>query len=661
MRHFRWIIKPFRKTPPATLPRQVTPALSQLNLRQLPLLTARALVELIELDNVLRSIKRLVAVSETHWNQLYKPAIDLFIELCQLAPASMAHHHAGPGGLAAHTLESIEIALRLRKPLILPRNADPDTSARQEHVWTYAILVAVLLHDNGKLFTTTRLRLCDGQLWSPHAGSPLQTGLKYYSVEFLTAPYKLHARVANAGMRLLPQAGMAWLSQYPEILAQVCAYLYGDLFEAGVVGEIAQHADGESLARNLKRGGDRLRFPNAPAIPMVDRLIIGLRQMLLNNELKINTNGADGWSDGQHLWLVCGTVAKKLIEHLRSEGMTQVPTDNTRIFDTLQEHGFIVPTKDGKAIWHTRVIGPDNTYRFNLTMLKFDVGRLIPPTRRPTVFDGTLIPIDPSHKEKPMQQRPAAPPTVSGISASTPDPASEQEKAPSNLPLAVTEGNAETTTITTVSVHNDDSVNTSTNDVEEFFDTTPATTDTTDLPEWMVEDPISLASASTESHSTISIKIPNASTSAEPSTTLAFDDIRPQHLDDNVGQNFVDWLARMLRNNKLAINRRDAVVHIVPEGALIVSPRAFKEFVTFFDLTKRSDNMIMSNDDAAKLVQKRVEKLRQNIKTPTGMSVHTYIINGQNRTSRITGFLFDPVHLFGHVTPPPANALLCKQ
>jgi hypothetical protein len=139
---------------------------------------------------------------------------------------------------------------------------------------------------------------------------------------------------------------------------------------------------------------------------------------------------------------------------------------------------------------------------------------------------------------------------------------------------------------------------------------------------------------------------------------LMFDDIRPRHVDDDTGQKFLDWLARMLRNNKLPVNRQKAVIHIVKEGALVVSPRAFKEFIVFFDLFERENGTRLGTDDAVRHVQKKVEKLRQNIKNNTGMSVHTYQIAGPHRTSHVSGFLFDPITLFGHVSPPPANPLL---
>lgn len=573
------------KPAPSPAPAKPVLSLDQINLRQMPLLSAAELIELLNLHNLLRTIKRLAAVSETHWQMLYQPALYDFLEICQLAPASMAHHHAGPGGLAAHTLESVAIALQWRKPLVLPRNADPDTSVRQEPVWTYAIFTATLLHDHGKLLTATRLRLNTGILWSPYSGSPLKSCAQHYRIEFLTFPYKLHARLASAGLRLLPEPGVEWLSQYPEILGQICAYLYGDYFEAGVIGELAQRADGESLARNLKLGGDRQRFPHAPAIPLVDRLIIGLRQMLECNELKLNQNGADGWTDGEFVWLVCGTVARKLIEHLHQAGMTQIPTDHNRVFDTLQEHDFILPTPEGKAIWRMEVNGPNAFYRFELTMLKFEICRLIPPGRRPALFAGSI--------------------RVANPAAST---ASE-----------ATESTSEVSTLETPSV---------------------------------MDEPTEAAVENTTTQTKIGAVEFKTNLPA-----LGFDDIRPATLDDNTGQCFMDWVARMVRHDKLTINRKDAMVHIVPEGVLLVSPRIFKEFVAFFDLYRRNE-LVLSADDAAKQVQKRVEKLRQNIKTAKGMSVHSYIINGSNRVSRITGFLFEPVRIFGPVTPPPCNELL---
>ena len=608
------------------------PLLASLNLLQLPLLSAKDLVQILEAENLLRSIRRLVAVQEAHWKSLYQPALNHFLEACQLAPASMAHHHAGPGGLAAHTLETLEIALRHRKPLVLPRNADPDTSARQEHIWTYALFVAVLMHDIGKLHTTIRLRLSsNNQYWHPYLRLDQHPG-KTYRVEFTSTSYKLHQRIASSGLHLLPNAGMAWLNQYPKILSLVCAYLYGDLYESGIIGELAQKADGESVAQNLKSEGDRVRFPGAPTIPLVDRLMIGLRQMLEAKELKINGHGADGWSDGQHLWLVCGTVAKKLIEYLRQEGSLHIPTDHNRIFDTLQEHNYILPTTAGKAIWHTAITGPDGAFRFELTMLKFEIARLLPPTRRPAAFNGTIEVIE--REDTGAAARPAST-TETAHSAA---PTVKSAPAPSASSIE------------------------------------PAPDSQNSLPDWMRDD----AGGAPHSPNTAeTAPTPNSVCATHPvegthvemgeavpdprrptSATLNFDDIRPRHLDDNTGQYFMDWLARMLRNGKLLVNRQDAVIHIVAEGALVVSPRAFKDYIAFFDLYQRENGNKLTHDEAARHVQKKVEKLRHNIKNPTGLSVHSYLINGPNRVSRVSGFLFDPIKLFGHISPPAINTLL---
>jgi integrating conjugative element relaxase (TIGR03760 family) len=633
-----------RQTPSSTATTRAAPApqLASLNLQQLPLLSSSTLVQILDAANLLRSVRRLVAVQDAHWAALYQPALDRFLEACQLAPASMAHHHAGPGGLAAHTLETLEIALRHRKPLVLPRNADPDTSARQEHIWTYALFVAVLMHDIGKLHTTIRLRLSSNQYWNPYLRLDQHQG-EHYQVEFTSAPYKLHQRIANSGLHLLPNAGMAWLDQYPHILSHVCAYLYGDIFEAGIIGELAQKADGESVAQNLKRDGDRVRFPGAPTIPLVDRLMIGLRQMLEAKELKINGHGADGWSDGQYLWLVCGTVAKKLIEYLRQEGSTQIPTDHNRIFDTLQEHGYILPTASGKAIWHTVVTGPEGAFRFELTMLKFEIARLLPPTRRPAALNGTIEVI-----ERTDNGATGRPPLTTEAAPASPI-------SPATAPTATRTSVPEQPTTTAE----------------------PAPDSQDSLPNWMQDDTTDSVSTPSAIHTAPAQDTDYtvhpvdgmdtdmgeaAPASLNPAAeTMNFDDIRPRHLDDNTGQYFMDWLSRMLRNGKLPVNRQDAVIHIVPEGALVVSPRAFKEFIAFFDLYLRENGNKLTNDEAARHVQKKVEKLRQNIKNPTGMSVHTYTISGQNKVSRVSGFLFEPLKLFGYVSPPPANPHLSSQ
>ena len=90
-----------------------------------PILSAAELIGLLGVENRIRSIRRLAGVDGNAFNGLYQPALYRYIEAAQLQPASMADHHAGLGGLVVHTLEVVELSMKVRRELLLPENSAP--------------------------------------------------------------------------------------------------------------------------------------------------------------------------------------------------------------------------------------------------------------------------------------------------------------------------------------------------------------------------------------------------------------------------------------------------------------------------------------------------------------------------------------------------------
>ncbi|MBT4862018.1 MAG: hypothetical protein HON46_14575, partial [Gammaproteobacteria bacterium] len=327
-----------------------------LNQKKLPIFAGHELIELLGLGNKIKSIERITSVGTEYFNELYRPAIELFIESVQLAPASTAHHHSGPGGLATHTIDVIERALRQRKSFELPLNADSEIIFQQEHFWTYSIFIGALLHDIGKMITSTLIVLDNGKIWNPHQSSLLNSGANSYQIRFDQNPYKYHTQLANSFFHLIPEKGRGWLAQYPDIFSELCAWLYGDYYEFGMIGKIIRFADGQSVAANLKIGGEQTRFINAPEIPLIEKMMTALRELLQTGALKINgAEGSSGWCMGSFTYLVCGTVADKVRSYLLKLGSTDIPGDNTRLFDTWQEHGYAISNQSDAAIWLIKI------------------------------------------------------------------------------------------------------------------------------------------------------------------------------------------------------------------------------------------------------------------------------------------------------------------
>jgi len=592
----------------------------------LPILPCNKILTGLGLQPKLKSIQRLTSAGNDYFNTLYLPAIKCFVESVQLVPASAAHHHAGPGGLVTHTLDVIDIALRMRKSYNLPQYSTPEIIYAQEHIWSYAVFAGALLHDIGKIVSNTRIKLDTGLYWTPHEGSIYKTGATSYQVEFEKTRYRLHTQLANTFFYLLPPKGRGWLTQYPDILAQLTAWLMGDHHEFGTIGEIVRQADSLSVAANLKIGGDRNRFQQTSAVPMVDRLTTTLRELLNNGSLKINRpEGSAGWCDGQHTYLVCGTTADAVKQHLYTAGATDIPGDNNRIFDTWQDHEYALSTPEGGAIWRLTI-----NDALTLTVLKFETVRLFHPSHRPGPFDGKLVVVSNSEKCN-------IPRNLAGSASKIPGDVVESglsESATQRLEASngVVDGDKP-----------EDATNV------DFFGATSKSAS----PETGHLNIIEMAKHATETtHPQPGATLPEPIQQSTAPTSFSLD-------DPDIAHYFLDWIRCGIRDGKIYTNRSDALIHVVKEGVLLVSPLAFKAFIRKHEfLLEGGKNVDKVTLSLQKKLQSMMSKAGLHRKTAKDMNIHSYQINGTNKTALIRGWLLPITAIYGDLKPPQINQKL---
>lgn len=361
-----------------------------------PVLDARALIELLGVGGKISAIRSLAAVSPEQYERLYVPSIYRFLEAAQLQPASTTDHHAGLGGLITHTLEVIETAMMKRRAYHLPPNTDPELIAREEKTWTYGVFAAALLHDAGKLLTMTTLVPDNGARYSPLGKSILDTGTKTYTIEFVSSStanslYELQMRISVALLSLLPKEGLTMIGTNPRLLSELTGWLSNQPYEWGIIGKLCHDADRRSVRNNLQPGQSRQQIPSAPTLSLASRLMRALRAEIERLSIPLNRDGATGWTQNGTLWLVCKTAVQRARTRLEEEGSTDVPRDDERLFDILMDHGYVIPTEDGRAIWNVRITC--DQYDHALTMLRFELSRAVHPSRKVIEFDGQITPI----------------------------------------------------------------------------------------------------------------------------------------------------------------------------------------------------------------------------------------------------------------------------
>lgn len=613
----------------------------------LPVLSPEQLFAQCKLDYSLSELRTLTGLDTAIFDLIVRQPILDFAELVQLAPASESHHHAGPGGLLTHTLDVITLALKKRRGYQLPIAGSLTEIANQRHLWTYAVFVGCLLHDIGKLSANTRLIPVakDGveKSWTPHSGPITQLkNIKGYRVEFRKTPYQYHAHLALTHWGLVPQYARTWLIEASNIMAELTAWLWGDKYESGTIGEIIESADRESTAKNLQLPIDK-RFSNQ--IPVIDRYLKIIRQWIQDGAIKINTNGGMGWVDEHgHLYLVCRSLAERLIQECNSQGLKNLPQDPVRIYDILQEHGYALSMEDGKAIWPIRV--KTASYEHKFTCLKFDGRKLTLPSRPLRALEG-VISIGGNEKQETAQV--------------IQEPAKETVKTYEQDSAAVTQ---ETAAIQEAEKTQDGSTHAA--------DTAEAEAIILDMPS---DDEIMAAIAASEEPEIFSDTLkPSAEVSGSQQDTAegmqeagrnaagqsqenASEPVESGAVANNVGlvrnleyeapdtgAKFLAWLQRGLLEKTILINNPTAEIHIVEDGVLMIAPAIFKTFLRLHNLP----------EDKHKNLSKRFGNLRKHIRNGD-MNIHPYWVSSSNRASKINGWLlpFNVIYENDYPVPKP--------
>ncbi|WP_331351275.1 MobH family relaxase [Cellvibrio sp. UBA7671] len=601
----------------------------------LPICTAEQLFAQCKLDPTLAELRTLAGLDAPVFDLLIKTPIYQFAELVQLAPASEAHHHAGPGGLLKHTLDVITLALKKRRGYQLPIAGSLSEISTQRHLWTYAIFVGCLLHDIGKLSANTRLILIakDGseKSWTPHSGTMTHLkNLKGYRIEFRKTPYHYHAHLALTHWDLIPKEARTWLIEASNIMAELTAWLWGDKFESGTIGDIVEAADRESTAKDLQLPNEP-RFSNA--IPVIERYLKIIRHWIQEGGIKINTNGGMGWVDGSgHLYLVCRSLAEKLIQECNSQGLKHLPQDPVRVYDILQEHGYALPTDDGKAIWPIRV--KTSGYEHKFTCLKFEARKLTLPSRPLRALEGEISIVTTDIQE-----------TVTTLqeAESIETTAFELEPAKEDLNNTQREiSNAANAKESDEEMPSDEDILTA-----EISDYIPDAIQESAPMRDTVEDNSATAITSHDSEKSplqeTEAAVADQETGAVAESAIGL--IRNLDFEaPDTGQKFLSWLQRGLIEKTIIINNITAEVHIVDEGVFLLAPAIFKTFLRLHGVP----------EEKHKNLSKRFQNLRKHIRNGD-VNIHPYWVSSTNRKTKINGWLlpFNVIYENDYPVPKP--------
>jgi hypothetical protein len=278
---------------------------------------------------------------------------------------------------------------------LLPPGAAVEALVQLKDVWTYAVFTAALCHDLAKPAVDQTVALYDvaGKamgVWDPWRGDlDGNADTHGYGVEFVRGrSYRLHEKASLLLVhRIIPATGLAWLASDRQAFAAWCGCVSGDASQADVLGEIISLADRQSVGHSL--GADLgPKAATSQVVPLHEKLIMALRQLIEENTLPLNRNGAAGFRTGNKLWLVSKRTVDSMRLYLTQSGHSGIPTENQRLFDVLQEHQVLETTQD-RAIWRMTVQG--DSWAHDLTLICIPLIKIWPNTEAwPVEFTGSV-------------------------------------------------------------------------------------------------------------------------------------------------------------------------------------------------------------------------------------------------------------------------------
>lgn len=645
--------------------------------RQMRIADAATLFEYTKTNGLVAQIRQNMALDQGNFGRDVMPLLNGLAEYVQLLPASESHHHAQPGGLLEHTLEVAAYALRLRQAQKLPLGAAPEDQMELGPVWSYGVLVAALLHDIGKPVADVVIDLYGTDVnrplarWNGLGGAMNQAASRcqatHYTVDFpAQRDYKHHHHLPVVLIHaLVPRSGLLWLSSNAALMTELMGYLNGEIPEesASAIRNLIKEADSLSVAANLATG-NRTRFASARQMPLIERLMLGLRALVQEGNLSVNRPGANMFIDpnGQFAWIVSKPAADKTRELLERRetllaGAAGLPTDNTRIFDTWAEYGVLVqaPKEFGTgSVWSVRI--DIEGWSQELTVLKFPMDALfVGDAKRPMPLVGAITPVAPSA---------ASTRAASGIggSASGGTAASIASGGNSgNVEPTIETAGAAIQTLATAEL------DTGAANLD-FLNLAPESNGSHGSADPSELNDLRQAAAMAAGHDgdwdddgidmnkSLSVPVPATSAAQSPVSTPApipthtpptedeveylaqEDDVQsvqvqapqspskpvqamPQALHQALPQvahkpkgaqrkpcpnadAFMGWVQRGLGDGELNYNESDAVVHFVKEGMLLVTPRAFKRYLE----TNKFQGSIGEATDELRALQAEVQR-----------------------------------------------------
>ena len=602
------MLKRFRRKPETTVPEVLT--------QKYPVaLSGKDLLSIKKRQELISKIKRLFSVTEPVWNQHYMFAIEQFAELVQEVPASEIHHHSETGGLIDHTLEALHAGVRISQGYILPPNVEPETISASSDRWRFAAFIAILAHDLGKIVTDIEVVYrppnSTFQIWHPWYGN-LPAGAEYQyrfrkKIENSRLAKTLHEKSAMSLLpRLLTKEAASWLFTDLELLSQLFSTISHSTFGGHVIAEIVRTADGASVSKNVGANTGK-KADHSSAVPLYEKLIVSLRKLVNDGDLKRNKPGAAVWITDKDTWVVSKATMEAVRIQLINEGHSGIPKSVVTLFGILNDHDCLIPNPDGDSVWYAEINDHAKNWQQKLTFLRFK-NEIIWPTSQPDLFDGTVIPIDREGNPLDSEANVVEETDQDGDQPAVGDATGEKKTPVAKKP-------PESEEYESVKLENQED-----------------------------EAPKKSRVGRTPEKSGVAQNSANKSSTAGVSSEKAVEQWKTKRevQEDLLRENdFISWLLRGISRRQIRVNEPKAPVHILNKHVALVTPAVFNLFLDKNSLKKRLYEKRAGDKRVYTVLQRELEALDIHQRGTNGQNIVTVSVEGQRSQSELKVYLLN--------------------
>ncbi|MNF26344.1 putative helicase [compost metagenome] len=338
-------------------------------------------------------------INEVIWNTA---------EYIHLLPASEDYHHSDAGGLLSHSLEVAKMALGEAYNSDLPAKTYPDLEILRRTRYFYAVFIAALLHDIGKVFSDVRVFCVDNHIqWQPRLEPLTKWAVRHnvssYRVEYVKGRGKRHERAASyvLGAVLTDEAKEYILGcQTDDIFAEIDDSITHYTERDGYINQALRRADSASTLKDIQ--GRHLKETGRREYSLSTHFIRATQQ--LTPEWTVNQKGSMMWVIGGDIFIAYPQAIIEIIGAIKAVGVN-CPHDVNVVCNQMIEQHFIEPSDlqtrsafwmsgdytedDAKKIQHDMVVGKKRAVWTSIVKLKsvhYAYGSLAIPQSMPGIL-----------------------------------------------------------------------------------------------------------------------------------------------------------------------------------------------------------------------------------------------------------------------------------